>query len=108
MASSIFQSTYGYQIRGQDDHFFQGLQEAIEHFCSAQMYTSEANPSIKSSTTNLAHVCIDFWVNIFPALSNLPDWLPGTGWKRVARDWREQKEQAMGNIFQWTKDQVVS
>ncbi|KAF8749675.1 cytochrome P450 [Rhizoctonia solani] len=80
---------YGYQLQGLDDPFFKSAQEALENLCSAQMYTN-------------------FWVNIFPALSYVPDWFPGTGWKGTARKWREQKDKALNSTFQWTKEQVAA
>ncbi|KAF8749674.1 cytochrome P450 [Rhizoctonia solani] len=89
MASAIFRSAYGYQLQGINDPFFQGAKEAIEHLFSAHMYTN-------------------FWVNIFPALSYVPDWFPGAGWKRTAREWREQKDWILNSTLKWTKDQVAS
>ncbi|CAE6446751.1 unnamed protein product [Rhizoctonia solani] len=89
MASAMFQSAYGYHIQGHDDPFFKGAKEAIEHLFNAHMYTN-------------------FWVNIFPALSYVPDWFHGTGWKRTAREWRKQKEWTMNSTLQWTKDQVTA
>jgi hypothetical protein len=50
---------------------------------------------------------IDFLVNIFPALSYVPDWFPGTGWKHTVREWREYKAEATNAPFEWTKAQVV-
>ncbi|CAE6406418.1 unnamed protein product [Rhizoctonia solani] len=88
MASSMFRSAYGYRIQGHDDPFFRGAIEAIEHLFSAHMYTN-------------------FWVNLFPALTYVPDWVPGTGWKRTAREWREQKNWTLTSTLQWTKDRVA-
>ncbi|KDN34376.1 hypothetical protein RSAG8_12542, partial [Rhizoctonia solani AG-8 WAC10335] len=88
MASSMFRSAYGYHIQGHGDPFFKAAREAIEHLFSAHMYTN-------------------FWVNIFPALSYVPDWVPGTGWKRTAREWREQKNWTLNSTLQWTKDQIT-
>ncbi|KEP49473.1 O-methylsterigmatocystin oxidoreductase [Rhizoctonia solani 123E] len=88
MASSMFRSAYGYRIQGHDDPFFRGATEAIEHLFSAHMYTN-------------------FWVNILPALSYVPDWVPGTGWKRTAKEWREQKNWTLNSTLQWTKDRVA-
>jgi hypothetical protein len=39
---------------------------------------------------------------------HIPDWLPGTGWKRTGKEWRRIKEKAMDGPFEWTKAQVVS
>ncbi|CCO33582.1 O-methylsterigmatocystin oxidoreductase Short=OMST oxidoreductase [Rhizoctonia solani AG-1 IB] len=89
MASAMFRLAYGYDVQGHDDPFFKGAKEAIEHLFSAHMYTN-------------------FLVNIFPALSYVPDWFPGTGWKRTARQWREQKEWILSSTFQWTRCQVAA
>ncbi|KAF8673601.1 cytochrome P450 family [Rhizoctonia solani] len=48
----------------------------------------------------------DFWVNAFPILASVPDWVPGTGWKRTAREWREQKVKAINTPYEWTKQQI--
>lgn len=37
----------------------------------------------------------------------VPDWFPGTGWKRIAQKWREVKEAAINEPYAWTKKQVV-
>ncbi|EUC60630.1 O-methylsterigmatocystin oxidoreductase, partial [Rhizoctonia solani AG-3 Rhs1AP] len=86
--NEFFLSAYGYRIQGHDDPFFRGATEAIEHLFSAHMYTN-------------------FWVNILPALSYVPDWVPGTGWKRTAKEWREQKNWTLNSTLQWTKDRVA-
>jgi hypothetical protein len=51
---------------------------------------------------------LDFLVNLLPWLVHVPEWLPGAGWKRVARDWREHKERTIDGIYMWTKKRVVS
>lgn len=46
-------------------------------------------------------------VNFIPALRYLPEWLPGTGWKKVVRQWREEKEYITSAPYAWTKEQMV-
>ncbi|CAE6444324.1 unnamed protein product [Rhizoctonia solani] len=48
----------------------------------------------------------DFLVNVFPSLKYVPDWFPGTGWKRTAREWRALKESAQSLPYEWTKTQL--
>ncbi|CAE6409771.1 unnamed protein product [Rhizoctonia solani] len=48
-----------------------------------------------------------FLVNTLPWLAHVPEWFPGAGWKKVAREWRDQKNRAMNNVFYWTKKRVV-
>ena len=46
-------------------------------------------------------------MNIFPSLIHVPDWLPGTGWKQTAREWRTFKDRALSIPYGWTKAQIV-
>ncbi|KAG8727319.1 hypothetical protein FRC11_013512, partial [Ceratobasidium sp. 423] len=50
----------------------------------------------------------NFLVNSFPALAYVPDWFPGTEWKRIARRRREQKNLAVDAPYEWTKRQVAA
>lgn len=50
----------------------------------------------------------DFLVNIIPALVKVPDWFPGTGWKKTAREWRQQKDEIVQATYEWAKAQRVS
>jgi cytochrome P450 len=49
---------------------------------------------IKSTTANFSLVAVPMgWaVDIMPSLRHLPDWFPGTGFKRIARGYRETVE----------------
>ncbi|CEL52926.1 O-methylsterigmatocystin oxidoreductase OS=Aspergillus parasiticus GN=ordA PE=3 SV=1 [Rhizoctonia solani AG-1 IB] len=87
MASTMFELIYGYRLQNRDDPFFQGFQEILKHGMNAVMLTN-------------------FYVNIFPALARVPDWVPGAGWKRTIREWRDQKAQASVAPLEWTKTQV--
>ncbi|CAE6440609.1 unnamed protein product [Rhizoctonia solani] len=87
MASSMMKLGYGYTIQGYNDPIFQDIQQTSHHIEFAGMFTN-------------------FLVNIFPSLSYVPDWFPGTCWKRTAREWRVQKERAQSVPYQWTKAQV--
>ncbi|KAG8792600.1 hypothetical protein FRC12_005539 [Ceratobasidium sp. 428] len=88
MAASIFQTTYGYHIDSTDDKFFAGTREALNNLFKASMRTN-------------------FLVNTFPVLSYVPDWMPGTQWKRVAREWKAQKDWVVDSVYQWAKDQFA-
>lgn len=50
----------------------------------------------------------DFLVNTIPWLAYVPDWFPGAGWKKTAREWRDQKDHALNSSYYWTKQQAVS
>jgi hypothetical protein len=49
-----------------------------------------------------------FLVNAFPWMEHIPDWVPGTGWKQKAYEWREQTSRAMGDPYNWAKQRIVS
>ncbi|KAF8668105.1 cytochrome P450 family [Rhizoctonia solani] len=96
LASTMFQVGYGYQLKGLDDPFFENARQTIHNFTEAAMFTSK----LKDNE--------DFFVNIFPMMIHIPDWFPGTGWKRTGHEWRRIKEKAMEEPFQWTKAQVAA
>ncbi|CAE6364756.1 unnamed protein product [Rhizoctonia solani] len=58
--------------------------------------------------TSQAAMFTNFFVNIFPSLTHTPDWFPGTGWKRVAREWRAFKDYAQTVPYEWTKSQLAA
>ncbi|CAE6473677.1 unnamed protein product [Rhizoctonia solani] len=87
MASTMFELIYGYRPQSERDPFFQGFQEILEHGMDVIMFTN-------------------FYVNLFPALARVPDWVPGTGWKRTIQRWRDHKAQASVAPFEWVKTQV--
>ncbi|CAE6534774.1 unnamed protein product, partial [Rhizoctonia solani] len=89
MSSSIYELAYGYSPQGPQDRFFKESHQAFHNATVAGMQTN-------------------FFVNIFPALSYVPDWFPGTGWKRTAREWRAQHENAKNEPYEWLKAQVAS
>ncbi|KAG8774723.1 hypothetical protein FRC12_001854 [Ceratobasidium sp. 428] len=88
VAATIFKSVYGYDVKSADDHFMALTKEASD---------------------NLGHgiLASNFFVNVFPALVHLPDWFPGTNWKKTAHKWRKQKEEAVNGIYNWTKAQIA-
>ncbi|CAE6443343.1 O-methylsterigmatocystin oxidoreductase Short=OMST oxidoreductase [Rhizoctonia solani AG-1 IB] len=89
LASTMFQVGYGYRLKGLNDPFFENARQTIHNFTEAAMFTN-------------------FFVNIFPMMIHIPDWLPGTGWKRTGKEWRRIKEKAMDGPFEWTKAQVAA
>ncbi|CAE6458350.1 unnamed protein product [Rhizoctonia solani] len=87
--SAIFlDSIYGYELKSVDDPFFTDNMILNDHLGKAAM------PST-------------FLVNTLPWLAHIPEWFPGAGWKKVAREWRDQKNRAMNDVFYWTKQRVV-
>ena len=48
-----------------------------------------------------------FLVDAFPWLQFVPEWLPGTGWKKMAREWRQIGERMPDTGYKWTLEQIV-
>ncbi|KAI1745050.1 cytochrome protein [Xylaria scruposa] len=66
----ILKIVYGYTVEpSKPDPFIDLIDEAMFHFGAA-------------STAGT------WWVDIIPALKYVPEWMPGTGWKKTARQWR--------------------
>ena len=67
--------------------------------------------------TSLAEVTMDkfsqavqpgrFLVEVFPWLRYFPEWLPGAGWKKTAREWRQLSDRMFSTGYEWTLDQIV-
>ncbi|KAJ1300630.1 hypothetical protein OPQ81_002282 [Rhizoctonia solani] len=89
MGSLMLQLGYGYKPRDPQDQFFREAQLSVHNVVEAGMPTN-------------------FLVNTFPALSYVPDWFPGTGWKRTAKEWGAQQEKAKSEPYEWVKAQVAS
>ncbi|CAE6435078.1 unnamed protein product [Rhizoctonia solani] len=87
--SSIFlDSVYGYELKSPDDPFF-------------------TDPIILNDHLGIAAMPSTFYVNSLPWLAYIPEWFPGAGWKKVAREWREQKNRTMDDVFYWTKQRIA-
>ncbi|KAG9091821.1 hypothetical protein FS749_016223 [Ceratobasidium sp. UAMH 11750] len=87
MASTIIYSAYGRKIESRNDPFLLEAKIAVE---------------------NLTRACLasNFMVNSFPVLNRLPDWFPGTGWKKTAKEWREQAKNAVNRPYNWAKNEM--
>lgn len=64
----------------------------------------------ESTTVNLGKALLpfNFMVNIFPGLKRLPAWLPGMGWKSVAKEWNEELQRTISLPYQHTIKQIAS
>ncbi|CAE6350687.1 unnamed protein product [Rhizoctonia solani] len=89
MGSTMFQLAYGYDVQGLQDPFFAQSRKTVETAAMAGMYSN-------------------FLVNLFPALSNLPTWLPGMNWKKKAYEYKLTKDQALSGPYEWAKSQVAA
>ncbi|KAF8684901.1 cytochrome P450 family [Rhizoctonia solani] len=88
--SAVFlESVYGYELKSAQDPFFTNISKMNAILSHASLPTA-------------------FLVNAFPWMENIPDWVPGTGWKQKAYEWRDQKDRAMGDPYNWAKQRIVS
>ncbi|KAA1465965.1 cytochrome P450 [Dentipellis sp. KUC8613] len=65
----ILKISHGYQIKEHNDPFIINADTATDQFSKA------TEPGA-------------FMVDLLPLLRYVPDWMPGTGWKRTAREWK--------------------
>ncbi|KAF5250652.1 hypothetical protein FOXYS1_14866 [Fusarium oxysporum] len=55
-----------------------------------------------------AFVPLSWAVDIVPSLARLPDWFPGTSFKKTAREWRNTTDQALNTPYNFVMDQMAS
>jgi len=82
--SLILRITYGYQTQPDKDPYLSLSELVTEHFALA----------VSPGT---------FLVNYIPALMHLPDWFPGAGFKRIARDWGKDVHEVTEGPYQFVK-----
>ncbi|KAJ1300072.1 hypothetical protein OPQ81_002554 [Rhizoctonia solani] len=89
LSSTLMRSIYGYHLHGLDDPILVEVVRLVDNLSKASMPTN-------------------FLVNAFPSLRFVPEWFPGAGWKKTAREWRVQQESTVRNAFNWTKTRITS
>ncbi|KAJ7458861.1 cytochrome P450 [Mycena latifolia] len=85
----ILRTTYGYEVEEGHDPFI-----AI-----ADVATS--NLSDGTSPTG-------FVVNMIPPLRHIPDWFPGAGFKKIAKEWKKTLEKMAEEPYEFTKKQMAA
>lgn len=87
-AEVILQVTYGIQIKEEDDPYVKIAEHGEEGF------TTAAVPGA-------------FMVDSFPILKYVPEWMPGAGFKKKAREWRESATIMRERPYKTAKDMKV-
>ncbi|KAF9461958.1 cytochrome P450 [Collybia nuda] len=88
-AGLIIKRTYGYNVTSMNDPLLRLVDET-------------------NKTTSIAVTPGAFWVNLFPKMKYIPEWvLPGGGFKRQAREWRKLTDAMVEVPFQMVKEQVM-
>ncbi|KAH7337961.1 hypothetical protein B0J17DRAFT_660233, partial [Rhizoctonia solani] len=79
--STLLSAVYGYEATSAGDPLVKVVETAVAHFCEAR-------------------VAGNFFVNTMPWLRYIPDWFPGTEWKRT--------NEMIDVPFYWAKQQIVN
>lgn len=84
----ILKLSYGYEILEDEDPLVELVDRAMKQ--------------LSEVTTPGA-----FIVDVFPLLQYLPAWLPGTGFRKLAREWKHTLQQMADVPHQFVKRQMV-
>ncbi|KAJ7464315.1 cytochrome P450 [Mycena galericulata] len=88
-AGLIIKRTYGYDVKSMEDPLLRLVDET-------------------NKTTSIAVTPGKFWVNLFPSMKYIPEWMiPGGGFKKQARQWRKLTESMVEVPFQMVKKKVA-
>jgi hypothetical protein len=85
----IMSLTYGISIQPSGDPFIAAAEKGMGVFVAA------LSPRA-------------FLVDMFPWLKWVPEWVPGAGFKRKAREWRKCADAMLNDPYEVTKQDVVS
>ncbi|KAJ3002825.1 hypothetical protein NUW54_g5637 [Trametes sanguinea] len=88
LAGVTLEMSHGYEISGPNDVYLGQAEILVKNFSQAS-YAG-------------GHL-----VNWLPFLSYLPAWLPGMGFKRMARQWREHYDRVAGEAFDYAKSEIT-
>ncbi|CEL57071.1 O-methylsterigmatocystin oxidoreductase OS=Aspergillus parasiticus GN=ordA PE=3 SV=1 [Rhizoctonia solani AG-1 IB] len=89
VGSTLLSVVYGYEVTTSDDKLVEVVETAVAGFSQAAMISN-------------------YYVNVIPWLQYIPEWLPGTEWKRKANLWRSQTEDMLNVPFEWTRSQMAT
>ncbi|THU82960.1 cytochrome P450 [Dendrothele bispora CBS 962.96] len=85
----ILHVTHGYSVQEGEDPFVTLADTAMEQF------------SLSVSSTG-------FMVNMIPALQYVPEWMPGAGFQKTAKEWAATLEEMVDRPYQWVKSKVAN
>ena len=88
MGAGILETCYGLSIAEHDDKYINMFKRATSTIC---FITPGASPILE----------------FFPVLARTPTWVPGTGFKRKAVQWRETLERMVNVPFTMVRQRMV-
>lgn len=85
----ILRISYGYDVEENNDPFVDLADRVMDH--------------LSQSTAPGA-----FMVDIMPSLAKVPEWFPGAGFKRLAREWGQTLDEMVDGPYKFVKDQMAA
>ncbi|KAG1815026.1 cytochrome P450 [Suillus subaureus] len=85
----ILRICYGYEVKEDNDPLVDIAERALDQF-------------------SRYGITGDFIVDFLPSLAKLPEWFPGAGFKRLARECRETLEEMAAAPYKFVKDQMAA
>ncbi|KAG1804551.1 cytochrome P450 [Suillus subaureus] len=85
----ILRISHGYEVKENNDPFIDLVDRAMDQF-------------LRCTTPGA------FMVDIMPSLANVPEWFPGAGFKRLAREWSKTREDMAAIPYKFVKDQMAA
>ncbi|KAF4609943.1 hypothetical protein D9613_010304 [Agrocybe pediades] len=85
----ILRLTYGYQVQDGEDPFINLIEHANDNF-------------------NAATIPGAFPVDFFPSLKSLPEWFPGAGFLKTAKEWAVDTQKMVEVPYAYTKKQMAA
>ncbi|KAK0436559.1 cytochrome P450 [Armillaria borealis] len=85
----ILQISHGYAIQEENDPFIELAERTMSQF-------------------SLSTASGGFLVNLVPILTRVPDWLPGTGFKRTAREWASTLNDFVEKPYEYVKQEMAA
>lgn len=82
---------YGYEVKSSEDELLQLAEECVDLLAN-----------------HIASGCGIWPVDIIPALQYLPDWVPGSGFKRKAAKWKVKFEELVEKPYEYVKNSVAA
>jgi hypothetical protein len=105
----ILRISHGYEVQERDDPFVKLADIATEQFSlstSPGGFLVNLVPSRKVMSCSMDFV--PYIVFCCIQVSFIPDWFPGTGFKKTAREWANTLNEMIERPHQYVKDQMVS
>lgn len=81
--------TYGYPIQDHNDPFIDIVDKATEQFAVASMPGAFLVDTFPWRKYTIHSLSLCYLLNFKTLVSYIPDWLPGTQWKKTAAAWRK-------------------